>query len=90
MDNTYETIERKHKDVGGLNDLEENVCLVPGEDRKLDLTTEGVEKTNDPVRMYFREMGTTPLLTQAGETEIGKRIEKAGKASLKLCPVRRW
>ena len=44
MDNTYETIEQKHKDVGGLNDLEENVCLVLGEDRKLDLTTESVEK----------------------------------------------
>jgi RNA polymerase primary sigma factor len=34
-----------------------------------------VERTNDPVRMYLREMGTVPLLTREGEVEIAKRIE---------------
>src|SRR5262249_28980468 len=34
------------------------------------------EKTNDPVRMYLREMGTVPLLTRDGEVEIAKRIER--------------
>ncbi len=34
------------------------------------------EKTNDPVRIYLREMGTVPLLTRQGEVEIAKRIEK--------------
>jgi len=33
------------------------------------------ERTNDPVRMYLREMGTVPLLTKKGEVEIAKRIE---------------
>ena len=33
-------------------------------------------KTDDPVRMYLREMGTIPLLTRAGEVEIAKRIEE--------------
>jgi RNA polymerase primary sigma factor len=33
-------------------------------------------KTDDPVRMYLREMGTIPLLTREGEVEIAKRIEE--------------
>jgi RNA polymerase primary sigma factor len=33
------------------------------------------DKTNDPVRMYLREMGTVPLLTRDGEIELAKRIE---------------
>ena len=33
------------------------------------------ERTNDPVRMYLREMGTVPLLTREGEVAIAKRIE---------------
>jgi RNA polymerase primary sigma factor len=40
------------------------------------------EKTNDPVRMYLREMGTVPLLTREGEIELAKRIER-GQSSLK-------
>ena len=42
----------------------------------LDLTTEGADKTNDPVRMYLREMGTVPLLTREGEIELAKRNER--------------
>lgn len=43
---------------------------------ELDLTPGALEKTNDPVRMYLREMGTVPLLTREGEVEIAKRIER--------------
>ncbi|WP_263415480.1 RNA polymerase sigma factor RpoD [Terriglobus albidus] len=46
------------------------------EDVELDLTPGQLEKTNDPVRMYLREMGTVPLLTREGEVEIAKRIER--------------
>jgi RNA polymerase primary sigma factor len=42
----------------------------------LDLTPGLLEKTNDPVRMYLREMGTVPLLTREGEVAIAKRIER--------------
>ena len=35
-----------------------------------------LEKTNDPVRMYLREMGTVPLLSRAGEVKIARRIER--------------
>ena len=46
------------------------------DDVELDLTPGTLEKTNDPVRMYLREMGTVPLLTREGEVEIAKRIER--------------
>ncbi|WP_263366694.1 RNA polymerase sigma factor RpoD [Edaphobacter bradus] len=46
------------------------------EDVELDLSPGTLEKTNDPVRMYLREMGTVPLLTREGEVEIAKRIER--------------
>jgi RNA polymerase primary sigma factor len=46
------------------------------EDIELDLTPGSLDKTNDPVRMYLREMGTVPLLTREGEVEIAKRIER--------------
>ena len=46
------------------------------DDVELDLSPGTLEKTNDPVRMYLREMGTVPLLTREGEVEIAKRIER--------------
>src|SRR6202171_1318699 len=46
------------------------------EDGDLDLTPGSLEKTNDPVRMYLREMSTVPLVTREGEVTIAKRIER--------------
>ena len=57
--------------------------LEDGEDVELDLTPGTMEKTNDPVRMYLREMGTVPLLTREGEVEIAKRIERGQMRVLK-------
>jgi len=54
-----------------------------GEDVELDLTPGALEKTNDPVRMYLREMGTVPLLTREGEVDIAKRIERGQMRVLK-------
>jgi len=53
------------------------------EDGDLDLTPGSLEKTNDPVRMYLREMGTVPLLTREGEVAIAKRIERGQLLVLK-------
>jgi RNA polymerase primary sigma factor len=54
-----------------------------GEELELDLTPGALDKTNDPVRMYLREMGTVPLLTREGEVEIAKRIERGKLAVIK-------
>lgn len=47
-----------------------------GEGRLLDLPADALGKTDDPVRMYLREMGTIPLLTREGEVELAQRIEE--------------
>ena len=54
------------------------------EGAELDLTPGTLDKTNDPVRMYLREMGTVPLLTREGEVEIAKRIERGKKAVMRV------
>src|SRR5436190_1256945 len=46
------------------------------EELELDLSAGALEKTNDPVRLYLREMGVVPLLTREGEVAIAKRIER--------------
>jgi RNA polymerase primary sigma factor len=60
---------------------EEGTAADEGE---LDLTPGTLEKTNDPVRMYLREMGTVPLLTREGEVTIAKRIERGQNLVLKI------
>jgi RNA polymerase primary sigma factor len=53
------------------------------DEQELDLTPGTLDKTNDPVRMYLREMGTVPLLTREGEVAIAKRIERGKLAVIK-------
>ncbi len=55
-----------------------------------ELAQDSSDKTNDPVRMYLREMGTVPLLTREGEIELARRIERGQKGvrkSLSRSPV---
>ncbi len=56
----------------------------------VELAQDFSDKTNDPVRMYLREMGTVPLLTREGEIELARRIERGQKGvrkSLSRSPV---
>jgi RNA polymerase primary sigma factor len=46
----------------------------------LDLATAVLDKSNDSVRVYLREMGMVPLLTREGEIELAKRIEHGENA----------
>ncbi|MGH9466611.1 MAG: RNA polymerase sigma factor RpoD [Terriglobales bacterium] len=62
---------------------EREPAVADEEEIELDLTPGALEKTNDPVRMYLREMGTVPLLTREGEVEIAKRIERGQLRVLK-------
>jgi RNA polymerase primary sigma factor len=63
--------------------VEKEASSSASEDGELDLTPGSLEKTNDPVRMYLREMGTVPLLTREGEVAIAKRIERGQLLVLK-------
>ena len=51
----------------------------PKTNGKTETVDNPLEKTNDPVRMYLREMGTVPLLTREGEVRIARRIERGEK-----------
>jgi len=54
-----------------------------GSEVELDPTGGALEKINDPVRIYLREMGAVPLLTREGEVDIAKRIERGQLQVLK-------
>jgi len=51
------------------------------EDVELDLSPGTLEKTNDPVRMYLREMGTVPLLTREAKSKSPSASSAASSAS---------
>ena len=55
----------------------------PGEGLGLDLVPGAVGQTDDPIRIYLREMGAVPLLTREGEVDIAKRIERGQRRVLK-------
>jgi RNA polymerase primary sigma factor len=66
-------------DTGAAESKEEPTS----EDSELDLTPGPLEKNNDPVRLYLREMGTVPLLTREGEVVLAKRFERGHLLVLK-------
>jgi len=55
----------------------------PGGGLELDLVPGAVEQTDDPIRIYLREMGVVPLLTREGEVDIAKRIERGQRRVVK-------
>jgi RNA polymerase primary sigma factor len=61
-------------------DAEHGVVADEGE---LDLTPGMLDKNNDPVRLYLREMGTVPLLKRQDEVAIAKRMERGHLMVLK-------
>ena len=81
-----EVIDTEDQTFGALDKVPGEKTFEAAEgaaDVELDLTPGALEKTNDPVRMYLREMGTVPLLTRDGEVEIAKRIERGQLTVLK-------
>jgi len=68
--------------TSALNNKLENE-VEASDEVELDLTLTALEKTNDPVRIYLRKMGTVPLLTRQGEVDIAKRIERGQLRVLK-------
>src|SRR5262249_44851394 len=67
-DGEHKFVEIQYLDKKGADELDEEI--------ELDLTPGALDKTNDPVRMYLREMAIVPLLTRDGEVAIAKRIER--------------
>jgi RNA polymerase primary sigma factor len=72
--------EQKFQDDGKRDDKREEGG---GEEGEFDFGALNLDKTNDPVRLYLREMGTVPLLSREGEVEIAKRVEHGQRIILK-------
>jgi RNA polymerase primary sigma factor len=60
----------------GTTEEAEEVGEAEEEDKKIDLTPGDLARTDDPVRLYLKEMGSVSLLSREGEIEIAKRIEE--------------
>ncbi|TAK07385.1 MAG: RNA polymerase sigma factor RpoD [Candidatus Manganitrophaceae bacterium] len=69
------------EEVEEVEEIEEVDEEIVGEEREkeIDLTPGAVSRTDDPVRLYLREIGSVPLLSREGEIEIAKRIEEGKK-----------
>src|SRR5881628_3032580 len=80
-----EVIDAEDERFAGLDKIpgEKEFKEIPEGEVELDLTPGALEKTNDPVRIYLREMGTVPLLTRDGEVVIAKCIERGHRTVLK-------
>ncbi|HEX9757785.1 MAG TPA: RNA polymerase sigma factor RpoD [Nitrospiria bacterium] len=65
------------EEVEEREELEEFEPELVDEDKEkeIDFTPGLISRTDDPVRLYLREMGSVPLLSREGEIEIAKRIE---------------
>jgi RNA polymerase primary sigma factor len=72
--------EQKFQDDGKRDDKRDEGA---GEEGEFDFGALNLDKTNDPVRLYLREMGTVPLLSREGEVEIAKRVEHGQRVILK-------
>jgi RNA polymerase primary sigma factor len=70
-------------EAGETSETEAKEEEAPAQEAELDLTPDLINKTNDPVRIYLREMGTVPLLTREGEVALAKRIERGRLLVLK-------
>lgn len=76
--NIFENDEDANEDGPDEVDVEPKKAEKPAEKKK-----ETTDRTDDPVRMYLREMGAVELLSREGEIAIAKRIE-AGRDTMIL------
>jgi RNA polymerase primary sigma factor len=63
-------------------DEDERAVVAPGLPARSETRAEPAERTDDPVRMYLREMGSVELLSREGEIAIAKRIEAGREAMI--------
>ncbi len=62
---------------------QKQVDILPRRRKSDVVSTHGLERTTDPVKLYLREMGNISLLTREGEIAIAKEIERGEKAIIK-------
>jgi RNA polymerase primary sigma factor len=81
--NVVETDETEDAEASGEGGENARAVVAPQPIAKTETTrAEPTERTDDPVRMYLREMGSVELLSREGEIAIAKRIEAGREAMI--------
>ena len=97
MDHIYEYMEKKNIDILQEKAMDDSDDLVLEADDDIDISAEEEEEveiindadildgvsTEDPVRMYLKEIGNVPLLTSEQEVERAKRVEQGDQEAKK-------
>ena len=78
VESDEDAVDPDEKEVDEIDDAD-GMSEKPALEKKKEI----VERTDDPVRMYLREMGAVELLSREGEIAIAKRIE-AGRDTMIL------
>jgi RNA polymerase primary sigma factor len=74
--------EEAEEQQEGAEESESRAIIAPQLPTKAETRSEPAERTDDPVRMYLREMGSVELLSREGEIAIAKRIEAGREAMI--------
>ena len=91
MDFLFQLLDDEGIDIGEKRVVEEIPALVKPHTAEALLEYDpDLERTNDPVKMYLREMGQTPLLNREGEVRIAKAIERGRKVMIKALSRSRY
>jgi len=91
MDFLFQLLDDEGIDISEKRVVEEIPVLVkPHPAESLLEYDPDLERTNDPVKMYLREMGQTPLLNREGEVRIAKAIERGRKVMIKALSRSRY
>ena len=91
MDFLFQLLDDEGIDISEKRVVEEVPALIKPQATETLLEYDpDLERTNDPVKMYLREMGQTPLLNREGEVRIAKAIERGRKVMIKALSRSRY
>jgi RNA polymerase primary sigma factor len=77
-------------DQRGLDTFNKNRKVLPKKGKSDFVSYENLEKTTDPVKLYFKDMGNIPLLKREEELAIARKIEKGEKTTIKAISKTRF